>query len=125
MAIARSGYVAAVATNSGGVVQRMSLQAPHAPAAITMYGGEGGPLFIDSAMTSKALSEQLSAHGGFAVACNHGGGHCGAPAELHLAAWRFMKAHPFGIVESPFTDGLPPDFPTYCAVQPPSMARAR
>jgi hypothetical protein len=118
MAIARSGYVAAVATNSGGIIQRMPLQAPHAPAAFTMYGGEGGPILVDTAMTSKALNEQLSAFGGVAVACNHGGGHCRAPAELYLAAWRFMKAHPFGLAESPFANGLPPDFPAYCAVQP-------
>ena len=93
------------------------MQAAHAPAAITMYGGVGGPLFVDFAVTSRTLSKQLAAFGGFAVECNHAGGVCGAPAELYLAAWQFMKDPPFGVAESPYARGLPSSFPAYCAAQ--------
>jgi hypothetical protein len=116
MAIARSGYVAAVATNSGGITERMTMPVPHAPAAITMSGPDES-LVIDTAVTSKTLNKEVSAFGALAVECNHGGGHCGAPAELYLAAWQLMKDHPFGIAESPYAQGLPPSFPANCAVQ--------
>jgi EGF domain/EGF-like domain len=117
MAVARSSYVAAVATNSGGIIQRMVMQAAHAPAAISMYGNSTGPLFVDFAVTSRTLSKQMSAFGGFALECNHGGGFCNAPAELKLAAWQFMKDHPFGLAESPYASGLPSGFPAYCSAQ--------
>jgi hypothetical protein len=50
------------------------------------------------------------------VNCNHGGGHCGAPAALYTAAWEFMKAHPFGVKPLPYAAGLPATFPTYCKI---------
>jgi hypothetical protein len=59
----------------------------------------------------------IKSHGGFAVDCNHGGGHCGAPADDIAAQWQFCKDHPFGVSPEPYKNGLPSGFPSYCTIQ--------
>ncbi|MBV9948739.1 MAG: hypothetical protein JOZ69_17965 [Myxococcales bacterium] len=54
--------------------------------------------------------------GGFAVDCNHGGGHCGAPAADIAGQWRFVKDHPFGVSPEPYANGLPTELPSYCSL---------
>jgi hypothetical protein len=51
------------------------------------------------------------------VDCNHGGGHCGAPANDIAAQWQFCKDHPFGVSPDPYASGLPSSFPSYCTKQ--------
>ena len=53
---------------------------------------------------------------GFAVDCDHGGGHCGTTPELVLAQWHFLKDHPWGRTPSPYADGLPVGFPEACRI---------
>ena len=115
MAIERSSYIAAVATNSGGLAYRETMQGAHVPAAVMMFSGaSGGPVVIDFRQTSDALAAQIELFGGEALGCAHAMGHCGAPDDLYLDAWEFMKTHPFGVGRAPFDAGLPAGLPGYC-----------
>jgi hypothetical protein len=115
MATVRSSYVAAAVPNSGGVVFPQALQdKSNVPAVMTMHGGSGDMVIVTFSETSKTLDDQFKAAGGVVMNCNHGGGHCGAPAALQTAGWEFMKAHPFGTKPSPYAGGLPSTFPNYC-----------
>jgi predicted esterase len=119
MSLERSQYIAAAAPNSGGVVGELSLQDPErVPALMTMHGGTADTVIINFGDASHALQNILKPAGAsMVVECNHGLGHCRAPAELHEKAWEFMKAHPFGTKPSPYEAGLPADFPSYCTIQ--------
>jgi hypothetical protein len=121
LALARSSYIAGTYPNSGGVAPWPGLgvlQDPtHVPAAFTMHGAMGvDQVVIDFGTASKDLDKVITSKGGFAVDCDHGGGHVGAPADLKAAGWTFMKAHPFGTKPSPYAAGLPANFPKYCMI---------
>jgi hypothetical protein len=119
MAGRRSNYMAAVATNSGGLtVPFMQWQdKTRIPAVMTMHGAPGVDVVaIDFSQSSASLDDATKTAGGFVINCNHGGGHCGAPGDLYNAAITFMYAHPFGTKPSPYTGGLPAEFPSYCAI---------
>jgi dienelactone hydrolase len=116
MGAMRSSYIAAVAPNSGGEVTRQTIQDPtRIPSVMTMHGGTSDQVVVSFATTSATYDTQMKAAGGFVVNCNHGGGHCQAPADLYTAAWQFLKAHPFGVDPEPYTPALPGTFPSYCA----------
>jgi hypothetical protein len=114
MAFERSAYVAAVATNSGGIIYPEVLTAPRVPAAIAMFGPPIEPLLLDFSGAGRQLTKRLAESGGSAVDCDHGGRHCAAPPELYTAAWQFMKDHPFDVARDPYEAGLPDVFPPYC-----------
>jgi hypothetical protein len=118
MSINRSSYIAAVATNSGGVTIGYGpfQDLTRVPNVMTMHGAPGSDVVIvDFSETSEAFDNYMMAKGAFAVECNHGGGHCGAPAALQASAWQFLKDHPFGTHPSPYAaGGLPSSFPKYC-----------
>jgi predicted esterase len=119
MSLERSDYVAAAAPNSGGLATgqfRLENEA-HVPAVMSMYGGDSDTVVVNFGDTTRTLTEALKPKGSFVVECNHGMGHCGAPASLHEKAWEFMKAHPFGTKPSPYAAGLPGDFPEFCTIQ--------
>lgn len=118
MAYQRSGYIAAAALNSGGLVQPFPLQDPgHAPNVITAHGPSGTDVvIIDFAQASLEYAHRLAAEGGFAVDCGHTSGHCGAPIELKQALWQFLTDHPFGVDPEPYASGLPASFPDYCQI---------
>ncbi len=117
MAILRSSYIAAAAPNSGGIVGQRMWQDEHTPAIFTMHGGDSDMVIVLFADTSRALDMSAKTHGSFVVNCNHGGGHCRAPAELQVAAWQFMKDHPWGFTPpSPWMTAFPAGVPDYCAV---------
>lgn len=121
MAIIRSGYLAAAVPSSGGISPRPGLttwQDPnHAPSVMTMHGAMGKDVVvIEFATASLNLDMLLAAKGGFAIDCDHGGGHEGPPPPLRAAAWEFLKAHPFGVDPKPYAAGLPANFPSYCRV---------
>jgi dienelactone hydrolase len=116
MGALRSSYIAAVVPNSGGEVTSLAIQdANHVPAVMTMHGGSSDMVIVSFAMTSARYDTQIKGAGGFVVNCNHGGGHCQAPAALYTAGWDFMKAHPFGVAPEPYASALPTSYPTYCA----------
>jgi hypothetical protein len=121
LAIMRSSYMAGTYPNSGGIAPWPGLavlQDPaHVPVAFTMHGAMGVDMVvIDFGTSSMDEDKFLVSKGGFAVDCNHGGGHVGAPADLKAAGWEFMKAHPFGTKPSPYAGGLPASYPKYCMI---------
>jgi hypothetical protein len=118
MGLMRSSYIAAVVTNSGGVVSAQASQSKdHVPSVMTMHGAPSSDVVIvDFSDTSRTYDDAIKMAGGFVVNCNHGGGHCGAPADLQAAGWQFMRAHPFGVSPEPYVGGLPSSFPSYCTV---------
>jgi poly(3-hydroxybutyrate) depolymerase len=117
MAMVRSSYVAAVAPNSGGVVFPLPWQDANSPAIFTMHGGAADVVIVTFSETSASLDMAAKSHGSFVVNCNHGGGHCLAPASLEAAAWQFMKDHPFGASKmSPWMAGLPSGTPSSCMI---------
>ena len=111
----RSSYVAAAVPNSGGIVVPQRIQDPaHIPALMTMHGSQADTVIVTFSQTSASLGRQFANAGGFVLNCNHGGGHCQAPAALQSAGWQFMKDHPFGTKPSPYASGVPSSFPNYC-----------
>ncbi|HET8938204.1 MAG TPA: prolyl oligopeptidase family serine peptidase [Polyangiales bacterium] len=116
MAMVRSSYIAAVAPNSGGLTFPLGWQDMHTPAVFTMHGAMGQDVVIvDFSNTSQTFDMSAKQHGGFVVNCNHMGGHCGAPANLQQAAWKFMKDHPWN-APSPWMSGIPAGVPEYCKI---------
>jgi hypothetical protein len=121
----RSSYLACAMPNSGGVLSPGTFQDSHVPSLITTHGAAGSDVVVyDFSMTS--LSEDMAVKmaasgsmppGGYVVDCNHGGGQCGAPADVIAAQWRFCKDHPFGVLTDPYNGVLPSSFPTYCTYQ--------
>jgi poly(3-hydroxybutyrate) depolymerase len=119
MLVLRSSYVAAGVTNSGGLWDSAaSPQDEHAPAAMTIHGDpDTDVVILRFADTSARLVDNTVRRGGYAVNCDHGGGHCGLTPELRTAAWQFLMDHPFGVTPEPYEAGLPGTFPDDCAVQ--------
>jgi poly(3-hydroxybutyrate) depolymerase len=119
MGINRSAYVAAVAPNSGGATIGYGpfQDETRVPATMTMHGAPGADVVIvDFSNTSEGYDNYMLAKGGFVINCNHGGGHCGAPAALQASAWQFMQDHPFGVHPSPYAGGLPSGFAQSCKI---------
>jgi hypothetical protein len=119
MLFARSNYLAAAMPNSGGeaFAGEFPLEGTHVPSLITTHGAMGTDMVvIDFATASATADKDVLAKGGFAVDCNHGGGHCGAPPVDVAAQWQFCKDHPFGVSPEPYAKGLPSSFPSYCSI---------
>jgi len=114
----RSGYLAGAQLDSGGTILDMPLQDPaHVPVLIAAHGAaETDVVILSYAETSSDLATRVAADGGFAVLCDHGGGHCAAPPRIREAQWQLLLAHPYGTHPSPFAAGLPGGFPTECRV---------
>lgn len=115
MVYARANYLAGAMPNSGGNFTQTQFQsATHTPSVITVHGGDNdfGGIFGPA---STNLCTAVANRGGYATDCNHGGGHCQAPADLVAAQWTYLKAHPYGVATDPYAGGLPsPTFPNYC-----------
>lgn len=119
MVYKRSSYLAASVPNSGGyTIGGNDLEDPtHVPAVMTLHGAKGvDVVIVDFSEQSLVLDVDVVKKGGFAIDCNHGGGHVGAPANLIDAGWQFMKDHPFGVSPEPYANGLPMTFPSYCKI---------
>jgi hypothetical protein len=119
----RAAYVAAVSFNSGGLydlgLAQLQTGAARPAPLLAMHGAADSDVVGISFFDSGARAcTQVTASGGFAVRCNHGGGHCGAPAALQEAAWQFMKDHRYGLAQRPYASGLPASFPSYCTIVP-------
>jgi poly(3-hydroxybutyrate) depolymerase len=121
MALMRSSYMAGAVPNSGGEYLPIGQEdMSHAPSMMTVHGMAGQDVvIIDFSQSSKMIDDQVKAAGGFAIDCDHGGGHCAIPmlpADVANAGWQFMKDHPFGVSTEPYAGGLPASFPTYCKI---------
>lgn len=121
MAFQRSNYLAASAPNSGGVAvpgQDKPQDPKRVAASMTMHGAKGvDNVFIDFADSSATQYTSAKGKASIVIDCEHPSGHCMAPPDLQVAAWQFMKDHPFGVSPEPYANGLPASFPTYCMVK--------
>jgi hypothetical protein len=117
LAVRRSSYIAALAPSTGGLTtDRHALEEPrHAPAAFMMHGPDNDALVLQATQAASMLHDVLAPAGGFFVQCMHEVNVCG-PSELLEDAWTFLQAHPFGVSPKPYAQGLPRDFPDYCAI---------
>jgi poly(3-hydroxybutyrate) depolymerase len=99
MSHARSGYIAAAATLSGGLISfaPTTLQdARNVPAAMAVHGSEATDIvIINLADASAAWEADLAKKSGFSIDCNTGGGHVSGPPQVCPAIWQFFEDHPF------------------------------
>ena len=114
MSYRRSGYIASVATYSGGRTSTIPTQDPtNKFAAMIFHGGSSDQVVINFQTVSQNYYNDLKSKSQFAMICNHGRGHA-IPTDARAAVWQFLQAHPFGTVPSPYAGGLPSTMPTYC-----------
>ena len=110
----RANVLAATAPFSGGA-DPWNYETPSQPIhSLVTWGGPtdtyGTCSFHDSSLY---MIDQLNSDGSTTFACEHTGGHTW-PSEAVDMARQFFDAHAFG-VESPWTDGLPDDMPSFCS----------
>jgi hypothetical protein len=126
MSYARSGYIAAAATLSGGltglggVYEDPAPQDPsNVPATMATHGAPGVDVVVlDFSVTSAAWEADVAKRGGFSLDCNTGGGHVSGPPQICPAIWQFFEDHPFKVKPEPYTGTLPSVFPSYCKIGP-------
>lgn len=71
---------------------------------------------LDFAETTTNQCKAVAQDGGFMVQCDHGASHCGPPADLQAAQWKFLKDHPFGVDPELYAAALPAGTPSYCKI---------
>ena len=115
----RSAYIASVATYSGGVPPSFSPtneDPANKFAALIFDGGASDDLFsVDFQAASKAYKSMLDASGHFTAICDHGKGHA-IPLDAAPSVAAFFAANAFGAWPSPYANGLPASFPSYCSL---------
>jgi poly(3-hydroxybutyrate) depolymerase len=117
MSYIRSSYLASVATYSGGLPPGYTpvVQDPaNKFAALIFDGGSTDMAFgVDFQATSQAYQTALVGAGHFAAICDHGMGHA-IPTDAAPSVALFFQANGFGVSPSPYANGLPASFPSYC-----------
>jgi dienelactone hydrolase len=117
MAAARSNYMAAVASNSGGWTVPVAFQNEHTPSLMTVHGAAGVDVVgVDFSQTSATADDAFKARGAFVINCDHGGTHCGG-GGLAPDIWKFFQAHTFGVTPEPWASGLPSGFSSQCTIK--------
>jgi len=115
----RSAYVASVATYSGGVppgFNPTNEDPANKFAAMIFDGGASDNVYmVDFQAASKAYKSMLDASGHFTAICDHGKGHA-IPLDAAPSVAAFFAANGFGVSPSPYANGLPASFPSYCAL---------
>ena len=119
----RSNYLASGSPKSGGFDPYNPIPDNVEPAnhmsALIFHGGEtdtwGDPPYEFYEPQSEELAMIITDEGGFAAVCNHGQGH-EEPTWDQERTWEFFQAHPWNTSPSPYADGLPAAFPSYCVV---------
>jgi hypothetical protein len=115
----RSSYLASVVTYSGGTMPGFSLtmvDPANKFAALIFDGGQSDNVFnVDFQAASKAYYTTLKNDGHFAALCDHGMGHS-IPVAAAPSVWAFFQANGFGVYPSPYSNGLPSSFPSYCTL---------
>jgi hypothetical protein len=113
----RSGYIASVATYSGGVPDGFTpmVQDPNNKfAALIFDGGTADNVFgVDFKAASEQYRAMLTTSGHFAALCEHAQGH-EIPLDAAPSVYAMFRAHPYATVPSPYATGLPSSFPAYC-----------
>lgn len=126
MSYARSGYVAAAVTLSGGLEEvggfsgtPTTLQDPtNVPSVMAVHGAEGSDVVvIDFAVASAAWEADIATKHGFSMDCNTGGGHVSGPPQILPGMWQFMVDHPFKVSPQPYPP-IPAVYPSYCEIGP-------
>jgi hypothetical protein len=120
MSYVRSAYVASVTTYSGGVPAGVPAPTSEDPAnlfsALIFEGGANdnayGFNFEAASINYRSL---LQSAGHFAAICNHGMGHM-IPTAAAPSVWQFFTTNGFGVYPSPYVNGLPSTFPSYCTI---------
>ena len=129
MSYARSGYIAAAASISGGLTGfgdpnwldpiNMPQDPSNIAAGFAAHGAPGSDVVvIDFAVASAGWEEDIHKKGGFSVDCNNGGGHVGTLGLVGPAIWEFFKDHTFKTKVDPYKNGVPADFPKFCVNGP-------
>jgi hypothetical protein len=128
MSYARSGYVAAAVTLSGGLdgldgtyLTPTTLQDPtNVPSVMAVHGAPGmDVVIIDFSVASAAWEADIAKKGGFSMDCNTGGGHVSGPPAILPGMWQFMVDHPFKVSPQPYPP-IPAVYPSYCQIGPRS-----
>jgi hypothetical protein len=119
MSYVRSGYIAAAAPISGGIIIAPPVQdATNVPAAMAIHGAPGSDVVvIDFANASAAWEADVAKRGGFSMDCNTGGGHVGGPPQICPGIWQFFEDHPFKVKPQPYPP-IPAVYPSYCQIGP-------
>jgi poly(3-hydroxybutyrate) depolymerase len=125
MSYARSGYIAAAVSLSGGLTGAggFNLDPPpqdstHVVPSMAIHGAPGADVVvIDFAQASSQWEADLAKRGGFSLDCNTGGGHVSGPPQISPAIWQFFKDHPFKVKPEPYPP-IPSIYPSYCKVGP-------
>jgi hypothetical protein len=123
MSFLRSGYLASVATYSGGIEPGVSDAFQDATNKYPAMIFDGGPTDdidgLDFQMASQTFQTTLQGDGHFAFICDHTAvapGHQIPPAPAPASVWQFFQDHPFGTNPSPYAGGFPSGFLSYCAL---------
>jgi predicted esterase len=115
----RAQYIASVATYSGGVPPGFSPTNQNPAnkfAALIFDGGTSDDVFsVDFQAASMTYDSMLKADGHFAALCDHNMGH-NIPLDAAPSVAAFFAANPWGAWPSPYANGLPSTFPTYCSL---------
>ncbi len=125
MAYARSGYIAAAASLSGGMTGAggFNLNPPPQDTSnivpgMAIHGAEGmDVVVIDFAVASAAWEADIASRHGFSMDCNTGGGHVSGPPQISPGIWRFFEDHPFKTKPEPYPP-IPSVYPSYCQIGP-------
>ncbi|MGO9837999.1 MAG: hypothetical protein ACLP1X_27775 [Polyangiaceae bacterium] len=127
MSYARSGYIAAAATLSGGLTgaggfyedpTTMPQDPTNVPSAMAIHGATGVDVVVlDFAVASAAWEADIASKHGFSMDCNTGGGHVSGPPQICPGIWQFFEDHPFKVSPQPYPP-IPTVFPSYCVIGP-------
>ena len=83
------------------------------PAFLSHYGPDDW-FMVWFETTQTDFKARLDEAGHFAVLCD-AGSVANISSNIYLAAWQFLKDHPFGVDPEPYTEGLPDIFPDSCS----------
>ena len=120
MSYVRSAYLASVTTYSGGIASGVPAPAFADPSnrfsALLFEGGSADSAYgFDFQTATLNYRASLQGAGHFAALCDHGRGHM-IPTDAAPSVWLFFQANGFGVYPSPYANGLPSTFPTYCTL---------
>lgn len=119
----RSNYMASGIVYSGGhPFGAGGLQDPsNVPAMLGAHGAKGmDSLGLDFHDNTISMENEIVKAGGFAMDCDDGGDHVvgwlSGRAGVGGKAMQFLKDHPYNTRPSPYANGIPAGFPSYCKV---------
>ncbi|HEY2516326.1 MAG TPA: hypothetical protein VGI39_35890 [Polyangiaceae bacterium] len=120
MSYARSAYLASVTTYSGGIPSGLPAPAFEDPSnrfsALLFEGGTNDSAYgFDFQTATLNYRASLQGAGHFAALCDHGRGHM-IPTDAAPSVWLFFQSNGFGTYPSPYANGLPSTFPSYCTI---------